>query len=235
MPYFTLPRDTGANIEFSNCANQSYRSRKQGNMDWTHHPSHIAAFARSSSSFALASSSLARFRRLISFSFIARSYARCSSVRAGGRIPKAPAIILPATAVCFSGLTRGALGELMRVVPGGLVPAEGGLLLAEGGLLLVAAHDCWRKIETGVGGGAKGSSALLDDGEMTVLVSCSSSASDVEDSSSSQNSATWTFLVFGFVIAFLTIGLGTSGSGLLLLIDRGSKLSRRAANRVVSI
>jgi hypothetical protein len=110
----------------------------------------------------------------------------------------------------------------MRVVPGGLVPPEGGLL--------VAAHGCWRKVETGVGGGAKGSSALLDDGEMTVLVSCSST-SDAEDSSSSQNSATWIFLVFDFVIDFLTIGLGTSGSGLLLLIDRDSKDSRRATDR----
>jgi len=107
----------------------------------------------------------------------------------------------------------------VELVPRGLVPPEGGLL--------VAVHGCWRKVETGVGGGAKGSSALLDNGEMTVLVSCSST-SDAEDGSSSQNSATWIFLVFDFVIDFLTIGLGTSGSGLLLLIDRDSKDARRA-------
>lgn len=73
------------------------------------HSSQTAAFALSSSSFLFASSSLSRFRRRSSCSFIARSYARCSSVLFGARIPNAPAISLPATAVCFSGLLVGDL------------------------------------------------------------------------------------------------------------------------------
>ena len=64
--------------------------------------SHIAALAFSRSSSALLAASFSSFLRFISFSRIARSYARCSSVFLGALMPSAPAIKRFATASVFS-------------------------------------------------------------------------------------------------------------------------------------
>lgn len=204
-------------------------------------PSHIAALARSSSSLAFASSSRARFRRLISCSFMARSYARCSSVRLGARMPSAPAIIRPATAVCFSGRRAGA-------------PPPAGDRLCDDvrdtdGLLLLYASHGWEGFddasvcgEMGVGGGASGPSVLVDAGEMGVSsphpCCCASRSvsepdeSDDSEASSSQESATAGFfflLLFFVVVLVVVVLLGlfvasgrrmSSCSGFLLLMER---------------
>lgn len=111
---------------------------------------------------------------MISFSFIARSYALCSSVRFGARIPSAPAIRRFATAVCFSGREEGDVG------------------VAEGG-------EGREGREIGVGGGGEGGEVLVDCcslgiGSFVVVVvggvSLSSSLSSSSEASSSQESAT---------------------------------------------
>ena len=67
-------------------------------------PSQTAALAFSSSSFSFSRCSFSRFLRLISASFRALSYCFCSSVFFGAFNPSAPAIILFAVDVVFSGL-----------------------------------------------------------------------------------------------------------------------------------
>lgn len=209
-------------------------------------PFQIAALAHSSSSLALASSSRARFRRLISCSRMARSYARCSSVRLGGLMPSAPAIIRPATTVCFSGRRAG--GGAADLPVAALSDAR----LDEGLPLVVrypgypaaaaAASHGWEVCgEMGVGGGASGPSVFVDEGEMDVLllVTCSRTSrsvsepevSESESTSSSQESATaasffffFCFIVVGaflaFAAAFLLMvasGRGTSSCSCFLL------------------
>lgn len=66
--------------------------------------SQTAAFALSSSKRSRSLSSFSRFLRLISCSFVARSYCRCSSVFLGALTPKPAAIMRLAAAVVFSGL-----------------------------------------------------------------------------------------------------------------------------------
>lgn len=127
-------------------------------------------------------------------------------------MPNAPAISLPATAVCFSG--RRAEPEL----------AVGGEL---------AAHGCeiWETCgEIGVGGGSRGPSMLIvgdntEDGE-AALVRAAASSSE-KSASSSQESATGSTAFFGFPgaevgapEAFVKFGLATSGTRPLSPIDR---------------
>lgn len=93
-------------LAFAFCSLPSACSQTHCKMSMIY-PSQTAAFARSSSSFLRAISSFSRLRRLAACSRTALSYARCSSVLLGARIPNAPAIILLATAVCFSGRRNG--------------------------------------------------------------------------------------------------------------------------------
>lgn len=155
--------------------------------------SQTAALARSSSSLALAASSRSRLLRLISCSLIDRSYARCSSVLFGARIPNAPAIILPATAVCFSGRRAAAPGDCEdgeRGFPYAAVAGDEDEVEACG--------------EMGVGGGPRGPSFCW----LVVLagVGVVSGSEAEESASSSQESATTggfvSFFVFGFGFGF---------------------------------
>lgn len=67
--------------------------------------SQTAALALSLSLSSALFSSFSRSLLLLSFSLTALSYALCSSVLFGARTPNAPAIILAADAVVFSGRT----------------------------------------------------------------------------------------------------------------------------------
>lgn len=178
------------------------------------HSSHTAAFALSSSSFLFASSSLSRFRRRISCSFIARSYARCSSVLFGARIPSAPAISLPATAVCFSGLLAGDLdpdprgGDELNQRPGkGALDTQGWDVCGE----------------MGVGGGSSGPSAARltegESGEGSGVAAdeerlCSISDREGSESASSSHESATTGAFF-LVEGVFTIGRGMSLMGAL--------------------
>lgn len=107
----------------------------------------------------------------------------------GARIPNAPAIILPATAVCFSGRRAAALGEREdgeRWFPYASVAGDE-----------AAADICG---EMGVGGGPRGPSFCW----LVVLAGVGVvSGSEVEESaSSSQESATTGFVSFDFGSGF---------------------------------
>lgn len=143
---------------------------------------------------------------------MARSYARCSSVLFGARMPSPPAISLAATAVCFAGLTRGGPGDRLPDTLDGTASAYGGVSL----VAVQGAPVCG---EIGVGGGASGPSA---EGVSGVEVSASSfSVSEPDEaSSSSHESAIGTASFFGFVEPFLVIGRGTSFAGFLFVMLR---------------
>jgi len=70
----------------------------------TPHPSQTALLASSLSLSTLPPSSLSLSLLFLSFSLVALSYALPSSVPFGAFTPNAPAIILPAAALLFSGL-----------------------------------------------------------------------------------------------------------------------------------
>lgn len=118
---------------------------------------------------------------------------------------------LAATAVCFAGLTRGGVGVRLSDTLDGAAFACGTSLVATQGRDVCG--------EIGVGGGARGPSLLLSDGDRSVEDTSASSfsVSEPDDStSSSQESAIGTASFFGFV-GPLIIGRGTSFSGLLFV------------------
>jgi hypothetical protein len=129
--------------------------------------------------------------RFFSFSLIARSYSRSSSVRFGALTPSAPAISLPATAVVFSGRLSG--------FPA-LTPLSPRVRLAPKGVLSGKSKGVG---EAGVGGGGCGGSVVSSCAVDVVLMGAgavlSVSVSDPEDSRS-QLSATG--LDFGLCSGF---------------------------------